>query len=197
MSTHFQNTPALAPASFRRSVLYRFKGMKPKMKKLHQRRAVTEQGLGFPRRKNKTTNVLFKYMYRDASNYKQHGEALFSNHTFLVLDQLEQQIRACLNENETFIARQVHIEERFFDALYDDDHAWHEFQCVEIATLAPFDPAYWSEFQHHRDITEFIADLEKAHQAGWDEMNVRPDVKALLQHQRAKLKQKLTGEPPC
>ncbi len=184
----------LAPSSFRKSILYHFKGMKLKVNRRRQSVAVSED---FPHRQSRSVNVLFKYMYRDASNYKQHGEVVFSNHTFLALDEIENQIRAYLSESEYFIARQVHIEEHFFDALYDDDHPWHEFERVEVTTLVPFDPQNWSEFKHRRDITEFIADLNKAHQAGWDEMNVRLDVKGLLQHQKAKLKQKLTGEPPC
>ena len=191
------NTSSLAPRSFRRSPLYRFKGIKPKRMQRLPPFVVAESGFGFPRRKNEPLNILFKYLYRDASNYKQHGEAIFTNHSFLALAEIEQQIRACLSEGEYFIARQVHIEERFFDALYDDDHPWHEFERVEVTTLAPFDPDNWTEFKHRRDITEFIAELEKAHTAGWDEMNVRPDMKGLLQHRKNDLKQKLSGEPPC
>ena len=65
------------------------------------------------------TNLRFAYMYRDASNYKQHGEAIFSNEKQLAVDEVEKQIRACLNDGEYFIARQIHIEERFFDARGD------------------------------------------------------------------------------
>jgi hypothetical protein len=168
--------------------------MKPKVNHRRQPVAVAE---GFPHGQSKSVNVLFKYMYRDASNYKQHGEAIFTNHSFLALDEIETQIRTCLSEGKYFIARQVHIEECFFDALYDDDHPWHEFERVEVTTLAPFDPDYWSECQHRRDITEFIAELEKVHTAGWDEMDVRPDVKGLLQHRKAERRQKPVGELPC
>ena len=138
-----------------------------------------------------TPNVLFRYMYRDASNYKLHGEAVFTNQTLLPLEEIEKQIRACLSDGEYFIARQINIEERFFDALYGDDHPWHEFVCVEATTLAAFDPENWNEHQHRRDIMEFLANLEQAKQAGWDEMNVRPDVAALLERQKAELKKRL------
>ena len=132
------------------------------------------------------TNLRFAYMYRDASNYKQHGEAIFSNEKQLPVDEVEKQIRACLNDGEYFIARQIHIEERFFDALYDDDHPWHEFVRVEATSAPAFDP----ESDHQRDIAEFLAELESAHSAGWDELKVREDLaKQLAKHKRV-LKQR-------
>ena len=187
---HFSRIPRL----FRQITPRRVKETKPKLTRFMSQFAATD---AFRHGPIQGVNILFKYMYRDASNYKQHGEAIFTNHSFLALAEIEQKIRACLNEGKYFIARQVHIEERFFDALYDDDHPWHEFERVEVTTLASFDPDNWTEFKHRRDITEFIAELEKAHTAGWDEMNVRPDVKGLLQHRKDDLKQKLSGEPPC
>ena len=137
------------------------------------------------------TNIRFLYMYRDASNYKQHGESIFSNEKQLPVDEIEKQVRACLNDGAYFIARQIHIEERFFEALYDDDHPWHEFVRVEATSAPAFDP----EGDHQRDIAEFLAELETAHCTGWDEMNVREDLaQQLTEHKRA-LKQRLeSGE---
>ncbi len=112
-------------------------------------------------------NICFAYMYRDAGNYKQHGEAIFGNKDPLSIEEIEKQIRSHLQDGEFFIARQVHIEERFFDALHDDDHPWHEFVSVTVTADPVFDPEY------RRDIAEFLADLEKAHRAGWDETQVR------------------------
>ena len=141
-------------------------------------------------------NVSFKYLYRDASNYKLHGEAVFTNHTFMPIDEIEKQIRSCLKDGEFFIARQVNIEERFFDILHDDDdHPWHEFNLVEMTTEPAFDPENWNEHKHKRDITEFIAELEKAMRAGWDEVKVRADVASMQGNQKDKLKQTLeSGE---
>lgn len=140
-------------------------------------------------------NICFRYLYRDASNYKQHGEAVFTNHTRMSLDEVERQIRAFLKDGEYFIAQQVNIEERFFDALYEDDHPWHEFSRVEGTTEPAFDPEHWNEHQHKRDITEFIAELEKAHSAGWDETQVREDAARLLARQKQALKRRFkTGE---
>jgi len=186
----------LAPKSFRRIPLYRFKGIKSKGKRPALPIVVTEQGLGFHQRKSAPTNILFCYdlpgkSYRDASNYTQHSEAIFSNHTFLPLADIEQQIRASLEDGRFFIARQVRLEERFSDALHEADHpswnnrfAWHEFERVEITTSAPFDPDNWNQRQHRRDISEFIAQLEQAHKAGWDEMNVRADLQHLLEQHK-------------
>ncbi len=139
-------------------------------------------------------NVSFKYLYRDASNYKLHGEAVFTNHTFMPIDEIEKQIRSCLKDGEFFIARQVNIEERFFDVLHeDDDHPWHEFNLVEMTTEPTFDPENWN--QHKRDITEFVAELEKAKRVGWDELKVRADVAGMQEKQKDKLKQTLeSGE---
>ena len=134
-----------------------------------------------------SSNVCFHYLYRDASNYKLRGTAIFTNETFLPIQEIEKQIRSLLMDGEFFIARQVLIEERFFDVLYEEaDHVWHEFDHVETTTEPAFDPQ--SLNQHKRDIAEFIADLEKANRAGWDEMNVRGDVAKFLKGQKRKLK---------
>ena len=133
------------------------------------------------------TNIRFTYMYRDASNYKQHGETIFTNEKQLPMDEIEKQVRANLDDGEYFIARQVHLEERFFDVLYDDDHPWHEFVCVEETSDPTFDP----ESEHKRDIAEFLLDLEKACRAPWDEMNVREDLARQFTKQKRALKQSI------
>ncbi len=137
-------------------------------------------------------NVSYKYLYRDASNYKLHGEAVFTNHTFMPIDEIEKQIRSCLKDGEFFIARQVNIEERFFDILHDDDdHPWHEFNLVEMTTEPAFDPENWNQHKHRRDITEFVAELEKANRVGWDEMKVRADIARKQEKLKGKMKHAL------
>jgi hypothetical protein len=138
------------------------------------------------------SNVAFHYLYRDASNYKLLGTTLFTNDTFLSIEEIENQIRAFLKDGEFFIARQVLIEERFFDALHEEEeHVWHEFVIAETTTEPSFDPSYRAEHSEDRDITAFIVDLERAHRAGWDETNVRGDVAQMLEVQRRKLKEDL------
>lgn len=136
-----------------------------------------------------TANISFQYLYRDASNYKLHGEAIFTNTTSLSLEETEKRIRTFLKDGEFFIARQVHIEERFFDALFADDHPWYEFAQVALTNGPLWDPDGIPE----RDITDFLTELEKAHVAGWDEMNVRDDMKRLMEKQKARLLQALGG----
>jgi hypothetical protein len=121
-----------------------------------------------------SSNVSFKYLYRDASNYKLHGEAVFTNHTFLPIDEIEKQIHSCLKDGEFFI-----------------DHPWHEFNLVEMTTEPAFDPENWNQHKHKRDITEFIAELEKANRVGWDELKVPADVAGMQEKQKEKLKQTL------
>jgi len=75
--------------------------------------------------------------------------------------------------------------------LRDDDNPWHEFERVEVTTLPPFDPDNWTQKQHCRDISEFTVDLERAQNAGWDEMNVRADLTQLQKSQKSELKQRL------
>jgi hypothetical protein len=98
-------------------------------------------------------------------------------------------VRACLHDGEYFIARQIHLEERFFDALNDDDHPWHEYGMVEAAG----DPAFDPEPKNRRDITEFLAELEQAGRAGWDEMNVREDLVRRFNEEKRAMKQRLTS----
>lgn len=182
--------PLIAPGSFRRVTQYRFKGFRPRPKRQPSILLVTEQGAAFSRYKGQAANILFRYLYRDAANYKQYSDVVFSNPTFLSPGEIEGQIRACLKDGEFFIAQQVNLEECFFDVLHDDDHPWHTFDHVEATTLYPFDPDNWNQKQHRRDITEFLADLERACRAGWNEMNVRADMLGLLERHKAKIQEK-------
>ncbi len=134
------------------------------------------------------TNIRFRYLYRDASNYKQHGEAIFTNAGHLSLLEIETRIRASLRDGEFFIARQAHLEEFFFDVLDEDDHPWHEFSLMEATTDPAFDPGNQQERGRCRDITEFLLEMEQAKQSGWDEMNVREDLKRYLEKQKEALK---------
>src|SRR3990172_1053862 len=95
---------------------------------IQSRNSIAENPKNLFRTRLGTCNVSFKYLYRDASNYKLHGEAVFTNHTFVPIDEIEKQIRSNLRDSEFFIAQQINIEERFFDVLHEeDDHPWHEF----------------------------------------------------------------------
>ena len=137
-----------------------------------------------------TNNIRFVYMYRDASNYKQHGEVILSNETLLTIEEVDTQIRSLLSDGLFFIARQVQVEERFFDVVSEDDHPWHEFVMVEATTDPTFDPVP----EQQRDITNFLKELEQAHRSGWDEKQVREDLIRQIEKERRELKRWLNEQ---
>ena len=140
------------------------------------------------------TNIRFVYMYRDASNYKQHGEVILPNETPLTVEEVDKQIRSLLSDGLFFIARQVQVEERFFDVVSEDDHPWHEFVSVEATTDPTFDPVPEQQRDIKRDITNFLKELEQAHRSGWDEKQVREDLIRQIEKERRELKRWLNEQ---
>lgn len=136
------------------------------------------------------TNIRFVYMYRDASNYKQHGEVILPNKTQRTVEEVDKQIRSLLSDGLFFIAQQVQIEERFFDVVSEDDHPWHEIVSVEATTDPTFDPVP----EEKRDISKFLKELEQAHHTGWDEMQVREDLIQQIEKERQELKRWLNEQ---
>jgi len=136
------------------------------------------------------TNIRFVYMYRDASNYKQHGEVILSNETLLTVEEVDNQIRSLLSDGLFFIARQVQVEERFFAVVSEDDHPWHEYVSVEATTDPTFDPVP----EQQRDISKFLKELEQAHRSGWDETQVREDLIRQIEKERRELKRWLNEQ---
>ena len=130
------------------------------------------------------TNIRFIYLYRDASNYKQHGEVILSNETQRTVEEIDQQVRSHLSDGSFFIAQQVHLEERFFAVVNEDDHPWHEFVQVEATADPVFDPIPETK----RDIAQFLQELEQVHHAGWDETQVRADLIQQIEKERETLK---------
>jgi hypothetical protein len=130
------------------------------------------------------TNIRFIYLYRDASNYKQHGEVILSNETQMTLEEVDQQTRSHLSDGLFFITRQVQLEERFFAVISEDDHLWHEFVQVESTTDPTFDPVPEAK----RDIAQFLQELKQVHNTGWDEIQVRADLIQQIDKERRELK---------
>ena len=146
------------------------------------------------------TNVRFVYMYRDASNYKQHGEVILPNETQRTVEEVDTQIRSVLSDGLFFIARQVQVEERFFDVVSEDDHPWHEYVSVEATANPTFDPVP----EEKRDIAQFLKELDQAHDSGWDEARVRDDLIQQIEKERQELKRwlasrgkEIDNHPPC
>ena len=121
-------------------------------------------------------NITFSYLYRDASNYKRRGEIILAGSPGLDAAQAEQRVRAALERGEYFIARQVRVAEVFFDTFApQDDHCWHELAGLSPTIDAPTDV-------HGRDIAAFVAEIEQAGLAGWDEKQVPPEYLAALRN---------------
>lgn len=80
-----------------------------------------------------TPVTVFEYLYRDASNYKSHGQVYLSGR---LSDADRALIVSKLQDGEYFIAEQVGIPSlrqslyELSDGPTDDDHAWHEFGTI-------------------------------------------------------------------
>ena len=103
-------------------------------------------------------NTRFHYLYRDASNYKQWGEVVFTGWA----PALEPRLVAALDGQEFFIADQVRLPELFFTGgpSNSDDHCFHEFDSFET-TDAPAGDRY------QRSIDELVQEFEHAGRSGW------------------------------
>lgn len=81
-------------------------------------------------------NTKFSYMYRDASNYKQHQDVVFEGE--LSATDRTKLYDHC-DENLYFIPSQVGLEdlqERMTGFPGGDDHVWHELDGIE-STVEP------------------------------------------------------------
>lgn len=68
-------------------------------------------------------NTRISYLYRDASNYKQHNEVVVPG--IFTPEQIEA-IIGCLDAGEYFIPVQVGFPEERFEDITEDDHCWFE-----------------------------------------------------------------------
>lgn len=109
-------------------------------------------------------NVRFRYLYRDASNFKKWGEVVFSSCDGLPLDTVAESIERHFSPDALFTASQVNVPEVFlFDdyRLNPDDHCFHEFDSVEVTEDSPND-------RLGRSISEFVQEVEKESRRGWE-----------------------------
>ena len=75
------------------------------------------------------------YMYRDASNYKQHGEAYFEGRiSFSERRAFAVHLSEVDGRQLYFLAEQVGLPNlrEEWSTHFDDDHVWHEFVCFDI-----------------------------------------------------------------
>lgn len=102
-------------------------------------------------------NVRFEYLYRDAGNYKNWGDAIFSNVKNHDVPSLEQQVRESLIDGEFFVAEAAEVPVlRFPEYVRSLDHDWHEFY-----GLVPTEEIV-SDVKN-RSIDDFIKILSREH----------------------------------
>jgi hypothetical protein len=101
-------------------------------------------------------NVRFEYLYRDAGNFKNWGELVFSNPHNIEVDVVASMAENAFIEKTYFIASKVHIPDLHFEKYNKQlDHGWHEFHTF-VATEETANDLLG------RNIEEFIESLRYA-----------------------------------
>ena len=95
-------------------------------------------------------NVRFKYLYRDAGNFKNWGSVVFTNTSNLDVVTLEAKLTKMLIDQEFFVAEDVAVPDLHFEQdVIELDHEWHQFHSFEECESEPTD-------EQKRDIAKFI-----------------------------------------
>lgn len=103
-------------------------------------------------------NIRFEYLYRDAGNFKNWGDVIFSNPRNLSADLIASMAEKVLIEQLYFVARKAGVPDRHFNEYNEElDHGWHEVSAFQPTDDVPNDP-------QGRDIEEFIKSLRCASQ---------------------------------
>lgn len=108
--------------------------------------------------------VRFEYMYRDASNYKEHAEAIFAGN---LVGSDGERLRAVAEDGENFVASQVGLEPlqpRMISFPSPDDHGYSELPEDYEPEEAPEEAGVTDS----RTWKEFLADFEREGARGWD-----------------------------
>lgn len=110
------------------------------------------------------TNVEFKYLYRDASNYKKFASVVFSNFSELDPLAVSKSLERAFWVDGLFIASQIRVPEVFLFTKCDiniDDHCFHEFYSIKLTPQNPSDI-------HGRSIKIFVAEVVREAKRGWE-----------------------------
>ena len=80
------------------------------------------------------SNIKFKYLYRDAGNYKNYGFRVFRNPDNLSVSEIGKKFEASFLNGLYFIAEQIGLPELFHDDYPTlDDVSFHEYYGVEMS----------------------------------------------------------------
>ena len=113
------------------------------------------------------SNIKFRYLYRDGSNYKKWAEVVFFDADDLPIEAVTKRLWDAFLPDGLFIAHQIRVAEVFLaaeDQLNSDDHCFHEFAAVEVTSDAPNDA-------YGRSIREFVAEVAKEATRNWRPFN--------------------------
>lgn len=101
-------------------------------------------------------NIRFEYLYRDAGNFKNWGEVVFSNPDHLSPEVITQMARAILIDQSFFVAEAAEVPDLHFSDHDDElDHGWHEMHAFASTDEEPND-------REQRNIQEFVESLRLA-----------------------------------
>lgn len=101
-------------------------------------------------------NIRFEYLYRDAGNFKNWGEVIFSNPNNIDAGFTSSMAEQVLIERIYFVASKADIPDLHFSEYIEEvDHGWHEFHSFTLTDDAPNDLL-------GRNIEEFISSLRCA-----------------------------------
>lgn len=121
-------------------------------------------------------NIEFSYLYRDAGNYKSWAKVVFSNPHGLKPTEVNKALRGAFLEGDLFVAQQIRIPEAFLFADGDatlDDHCFHEFDTATLTAQAENDA-------YSRSIEQFIAEVERHANEGWEAFDPRDRLRSAI-----------------
>lgn len=108
-------------------------------------------------------NLRLRYLYRDASNYKNWGELIFANPDRLLARAVEKSLKNALLGDGLFIAHQIRVPDVFLAPRYPvtpDDHCFHEFHSVWVTSEHSTD-------KFGRSALAFVKEVEEQSRHGW------------------------------
>ena len=101
-------------------------------------------------------NVRFEYLYRDAGNFKNWGEIVFSNPKNIDIELIKSMAEKVLIDKNYFVASKANIPDIHFKEYNEQlDHDWHELHTFQSTEELPNDP-------QQRTIEELIESLRDA-----------------------------------
>ena len=86
-------------------------------------------------------------MYRDAANYKNHGEAIFANPDNVTVEEALAIIKPTLFDGEWFYVNEWGLKDLHFEKWDNEtDHTWHEFVSLQPSDEPVTDARTFKQF---------------------------------------------------